>query len=284
MRDYKDRISKWLITHHGDSIVRLTGVEVVSWRPAQAEVVQPKQLPDGLLEIIAVGSDEESPFLIEVEAYPDVRHAEQMLRDAIIVRLDPGVWPDAITLVLRPQGQASLSGEVKELSSLGTARFSFGWKVVELWKVRAEDLLALNDVGLVPWALLADYNGPAEQLLHECREHIDKLASAEEHDILLTVAQVFATIAGKSGQALTLLGGKPMLMEAPIIQEILAEQAQKLTLNSLRARFGEIPPSTVLAVQKIMDLDKLEKLSTFASVCPDLAAFHASLNGAAQSS
>jgi len=47
-----DRSSKWLIQHHGGSILRLVGApEVVSWRPLQAEVVQPGQLPDGLLEV-----------------------------------------------------------------------------------------------------------------------------------------------------------------------------------------------------------------------------------------
>ena len=47
-----DKSSKWLIQHHGDSILRLAGIEkIAAWRPAQAEVVQPSQLPDGLLEV-----------------------------------------------------------------------------------------------------------------------------------------------------------------------------------------------------------------------------------------
>ena len=47
MQEY-DRTSKWLIQHHGDSILRLAGIEdLVSWRPLQAELVQPRQLPDG---------------------------------------------------------------------------------------------------------------------------------------------------------------------------------------------------------------------------------------------
>jgi len=43
-----DRSSKWLIQHHGDSMLRLAGVKnTQAWRPAQAEVVQPRRLPDG---------------------------------------------------------------------------------------------------------------------------------------------------------------------------------------------------------------------------------------------
>ncbi len=47
-----DKSSKWLIQHHGDSLLRLAKIEnIQTWRPAQAELVQPRQLPDGLLEV-----------------------------------------------------------------------------------------------------------------------------------------------------------------------------------------------------------------------------------------
>ena len=50
MREKFDRGSKWLIQHHGDSILRLGGVTgVLTWKPVSAELVQPKQLPDGLV-------------------------------------------------------------------------------------------------------------------------------------------------------------------------------------------------------------------------------------------
>jgi hypothetical protein len=46
-----DRSGKWLIEHHGDSILRLAGIRrIVDWRPVPGEVVQPLQLPDGLLD------------------------------------------------------------------------------------------------------------------------------------------------------------------------------------------------------------------------------------------
>jgi hypothetical protein len=43
-----DRSSKWLLEHHGDSLLRLGGLTgVTSCRAVQTEVVQPRQLPDG---------------------------------------------------------------------------------------------------------------------------------------------------------------------------------------------------------------------------------------------
>ena len=166
MRDTKDRVSKWLITHHGDSIARLAGLrDITSWRPAATEVVQPKQMPDGLLEIFVGGNDQPAPFLIEVETYPDARHPEQMLRDALIVRLDRGVWPDAVTLVLRPHGRAKVSGALEESSQGGTSHFAFAWRVIEFWKLQAEDLLASNELGLIPLAPLTQYNGTRAELI-----------------------------------------------------------------------------------------------------------------------
>jgi hypothetical protein len=46
-----DRSSKWLIQHHGDSMLRLAEIDSIDdWRPAATEVVQPRQLPDCLVE------------------------------------------------------------------------------------------------------------------------------------------------------------------------------------------------------------------------------------------
>jgi len=43
-----DKSSKWLVQHHGDSMLWLARVRNVrAWRPAPAEVVQPRRLPMG---------------------------------------------------------------------------------------------------------------------------------------------------------------------------------------------------------------------------------------------
>jgi hypothetical protein len=47
-----DRSSKWLLDHHGDLILFLGQVrDIAEWRTRQAEIVQPRKLPDGLLEV-----------------------------------------------------------------------------------------------------------------------------------------------------------------------------------------------------------------------------------------
>ena len=72
MREAKDRSSRWIIQHHGGSILHMAGVRNFSrWRLGDSEVVHPKKLPDGFLEVVAEGSESASPFLIEVDVYQD---------------------------------------------------------------------------------------------------------------------------------------------------------------------------------------------------------------------
>jgi len=50
MRFRYDKSSKWLIEHHAGAILKLAGLsDIASWTPVQAELVQPRQLPDGLV-------------------------------------------------------------------------------------------------------------------------------------------------------------------------------------------------------------------------------------------
>jgi hypothetical protein len=58
-----DRSSKWLVQHHGDSMLRLAKIgNIESWRPAQAGVVVPWLLPDGLLEVRVCREDRDQLF------------------------------------------------------------------------------------------------------------------------------------------------------------------------------------------------------------------------------
>src|SRR5216683_400087 len=181
MREDKDRGSKWMIDHHGDSILRLGGVtNIRAWRAAQTTLVQPGQSPDGLLEVFLADEQTPVPFLVEVSTYPQQRSNEQVLRDVMMVFLDRHVVPEVITLVLHPKGQYCLTGTHEQASQLGWTRFTTNWRVVELWTVPAEELLAANDVGLMPWVPLTRFDGAPEPILQMCSERIEREAPPEE--------------------------------------------------------------------------------------------------------
>ena len=67
------------------------------------------------------------------------------------------------------------------------------------------------------------------------------------------------------------------MIESPLIQELMAQKGHKYVLASLRARFETVPPELKVALQTIVDEDKLEELAGWAAICPDLAAFQARL-------
>jgi len=73
-----------------------------AWRPAQAELAQPRRLPDGLLEVCLEGETKEEPFVLEVTTYPERRVSQQMTDDLLLVYLDrgqspEGIWPRSAT-------------------------------------------------------------------------------------------------------------------------------------------------------------------------------------------
>jgi hypothetical protein len=104
-RDDYDRGSKWMIGHRGDALLRLAGLRgICAWRALQADLVLPRQLPDGLLEVFFEGEPTPDYFILEIATYPEERVREQMLRDALLVYLDRRRLPEMLTVVLRPQG------------------------------------------------------------------------------------------------------------------------------------------------------------------------------------
>jgi hypothetical protein len=146
-----DKSSKWLIQHHGDSILRLAGVaDIVSWQPLQAELVQPRRLPDGLLMVRHVGEEEPDHYVLEIATYPDARVADQVVHDTALVFLDRRVLPEVVVLFLHAKGNVDAAGSASFRSRRGCAGWHVSWRTVKLWEVSAVDLLAAGDIGLVP--------------------------------------------------------------------------------------------------------------------------------------
>jgi hypothetical protein len=283
MHEY-DRSSKWLIQHHGDAILRLAGVsDILSWRPLQAEVVQPRQLPDGLLEVKTVGVAEPNLYVLEIATYAEPRLNEQLVRDAALVYLDRRELPEVLTLILRPKGAVEISSVQVIESPRGWTRWQFQWRVVTLWTIRAEDLLNANDVGLIPWVPLTRINGPPEPVLRECRDRIDQSAAPDERENLLAVTHILAGLRYNSANLSRFFGGQRAMIESPVLQEILAQQVSKLISNILVARFGAAASDVITNVCKIEDEARLEELNTFAAVCPDLDAFRSRVQSVLES-
>jgi hypothetical protein len=280
MRDKKDRSGKWLIEHHGDGLLRLGGVYGFrSWRATPTDVVLPKQAPDGLLEVFFPDQPHADLVLIEIETYPLSDHAQQVLDDLTLVLGARGVLPEVISLILRPRGQLRVAGHHERVSRLGHSRVEFRWTVVELWTLAAADLLAVNDVGLIPLVPLTRFDAPPAALIEECRQRIEQQAPPGKQDNLLALTHVMTGLAYNDSSLLSLLLRNRTMIESPIIDSWRAEGAQHMIRKVLEARFGPIPADIAVQLKSVKDEERLGELNCAAAFCSDLEAFWAKLGG-----
>ncbi|QEH36324.1 hypothetical protein OJF2_48850 [Aquisphaera giovannonii] len=289
MHEY-DKSSKWLIQHHGDSILRLAGItDIAEWRPLQAELVLPRRFPDGLIEVRRATPGEPELFILEIATYPEPRIAEQALRDAALVYLDRGILPEVVVLVLRPRGGRRIPRSIELRGSRGETVLHLRWHTVELANIPAAELLDAGDVGLVPWVTLARIDGPPEPVFRRCKERIDREAATGEKENLIAVAQVLASLRYNDEGLLQLLGGSAAVIESPLLQELkeqwtreAATQARREATHSaqvrmivdfLSARFGDRATSLRNRLDSIDDESRLDALVKVAATCTSLKDF-----------
>jgi hypothetical protein len=282
MHEY-DKSGKWLIQHHGDSILRLAGVnDIESWQPLQAELVQPRRLPDGLIEVRRRGESDTDLYVLEIATYPEARVVEQVVRATALVYLDRQVVPDVLVVFLHPRGNVLPAASTTMHSRQRWTTWPLSWRTVELWKLPAETLLAAGDVGLIPWVPLTQFEGPPEAIVRKCRERIDEGAPPNEHENLLAVTQFLARLRYNDPGLFNLLGGRRAMIESPLLQEILAEERLQATreaiLTVLTSRFGIAAREVEADLKSIEDGDRLNELIRLSASCRSLKSFRKRLS------
>ena len=276
-----DPSCKWMLEEHGSSILHLAGItNVLSCRARKAEVVQPRKLPDGLLEARVAGLKEPQSILVEVATYPEKRVVTQVSDDLRLVRQARGILADAIVLCLCPRGKYRVPNSTQQVSPLGWSAESLSWKVVELWTLSAEELLTAPDVAVVLWAPLARFDDPPEVLLQRCRNRIDR-EGGSQHANLLAVAQVFARLHHDKPEWMEIFGGRQAMIQSPVIREIIEESEcsgqVKLIVHILTTKFGAVTPTIEAGLALIKKPKQLLQLGAQASSCTDLRAFESAL-------
>ena len=269
-----DKSSKWLIEHHGDALLRLAGVtDIVSWRPLQAELVQPRQLPDGLLEFNLRGDKQSHLALLEIATFPEKRVHHQVVRDVVMTWMARRVVPDVLVLVLHPRGKIHVQSQEEIASVLGSTRLAVSWRVVELWEQPAEALLEAGEIGLLPLAPLAKIAGAVEPILRTCKAKIDVEATATEHDNLLAVTQVLASLRFDSQLIRSVFGGSIDMTEFPLIMELRARSQQQSIQDFLQGRFGQIPEDIIRSLESITKDKHLRELTKLTGTCKSIDVF-----------
>jgi hypothetical protein len=292
MHEY-DKCGKYLIQHRGNSILRLGGVnDITRWAPRQAEPVQLRQLPDGVLEVWSSSRAKPDIFILEIATDPDARVPSQAVRDAAVIHLERGVLPEVLVLYLREKGNVPAADSVELQSRRGFTTLKLSWKAIKLWEIPAEDLLAMDDVGLLPWVPLARVEGSPEQIVSRCRARLDEAAPQighPEYENLLVATQFLLPLRYNQDKLLlerlrALLGGREVMIESPLYQEIVAESELKgatearraYILRVLRNRFGDAAKDLDVEL-KAVEYDRLDALFDRALDCGDLESFRKAL-------
>ncbi len=116
------------------------------------------------------------------------------MRNRAIVYLVRNILPEVVVLFLHPKGHVEAAGSSVLRSRRGLTRWDLSWRAVKLWEVPAQELLAVGDIGLIPWVPLAHIDGPTEPVLRECRDRIARDAPKDEQKNLAAVTQLLSRL------------------------------------------------------------------------------------------
>src|SRR5262249_13634636 len=72
--------------------------------------------------------------------------------------------------------------------------------------------------------------------------------------------------------------GQWIMIESPLIQELIAEVRQQFLVRVLTVRFGTVPAEVCSALQTVTEDADLDELIGLAACCPNLDAFPARLS------
>jgi hypothetical protein len=250
-----DKAVKWLIQNFGGALLRIGGIRnIVFWRPLQAELVNPAQLPDGLIEVQIEGEPAPRYFVLELATYPEQRLYDQVARDLTSVFLNRRELPETLVLVLHPKGRLEIDEHCEVVSRGGWGRMSLYWKTVNLQSIPAEDLLATGELGIIPWVPLSSLPTEPEPVLRECRRRIDEQATPDQHQPLLAVTQFLARLRFNEQQLWDIFGGAETMLEIPFFDKVVSELADKLADK----RAEKLAEQRVAPI--VQELEELKKL------------------------
>jgi hypothetical protein len=95
---------------------------IASWTPVQAELVQHRRLPDGLIEVLHLGEDKLDTDLLEIATYPEARVAGQVMDNIALSSLGRQLLPEVVVLFLHPKGSALPAESIRDKGFRSTYR------------------------------------------------------------------------------------------------------------------------------------------------------------------
>lgn len=283
MRNRYDAGSKWLIETFAAELLQLGGVgpDIVV-RPLPSELVQSRQLPDGLVEVTYPNDPKPVLHLIEVNTYSYTATASDLLDDVLLAYLNRRVVPEVISIMLHDRGNVRVAPSLEITSRFGNTALAGRWRVVHLWEVNAQYFLPLKNPGMAPWVPLMKIDGPPEPVLQQCKDAIDTVEDPGQRENLLGVTQILGSLRFNENLLAKLFKVEGKMIESPLLTKWFKQRdvatRQAVVLESLEARFGSpVPPDVSAAVRVIDNEARLKALLPKVYSCETLDAFRQAL-------
>jgi hypothetical protein len=282
MRQKYDAGSKWLIDAFASELLALAGVgPFTGVRPVPNEMVQARQLPDGLVEVTLADEPKPVLFLIEISTYAYTATAAQLLDDVALTYLNKRVVPEVLALTLAARGNVRVAPNLSLQSRFGGTALEGRWRVLNLWELKARDFLKNLSPGLAPWVTLMSIDGPPEPVLQQCRDAIDTLTDPHRKENLLNVTRVFGEIRFEEALITRLFQPEGKMIESPALTRMFKQRDalafQTALHDGIEARFGTVPVDVSAAVRAIPDDQQLRDLLKISFTVASLDEFRRAL-------
>jgi len=278
-RFHKDKSERWLLQHQAGSILRLAGITgFTTWTVEESSLIAPRRLPDGLVNVNFPDREKPVPVLIEIESYSNKDAERQMFEALLLARLELGVIPEGICVVLQPKGRVRVREKMLATSEVGSSKVSASWKVIEIWRLSAKELLAQKELGFIPWVPLTKIDGPVEPVLRECRKRIDRQAPERQREAYLAVTQILGRLVYPEELLEAIFKGEKPMIDSPFFTDLEAKFAHRSILKQLAYRYGEIPEDLKQELRKVRNTESLDRLLEAVISSTDLPDFRVTLH------
>jgi predicted transposase YdaD len=186
---------KRLVRRYARQFVRWLSAEAVFVRALDIELQNQHLFADALLEVMLHGTS--ALLHIEFQTYDDADMEVRLQEYNVLASRQYEHLPVySYVIYLRKVGEVAVSPLVRSFPD-GEEVHRFFFRVIELWEVAAEALLQAGWPAVLPLVTLTK-GGKRPEVV---KEMIDRLASAEEYD-LLAIAQVLGGLVFKTGPEL----------------------------------------------------------------------------------
>ena len=220
-----DGVMKRLVKGYAKHFTTWLRGEAVFVRALDIELKNQHLFADALLEVLLHAKS--ALLHIEFQTYDDPEMEMRLLEYNVLASRQYRHLPVySYVIYLRKAGRIAESPLVRTFPD-GEEIHRFFYRVIKLWEIPAEALLQTGWIGVLPLVTLTDGGKQPEVV----KEMIDRLASAQEYD-LLAISEVVGGLAFTAGPELEWFKRRfsmfqDILRESPIYQEIIEQGLEK---------------------------------------------------------